>query len=83
MTDRIFPQKTVREGAVDSVRGVENVIELYKDPEYGNDWIHEQLGLSQDYMGCFFFSLLREEFRVMSDRLDNRRARRRSELFNT
>ncbi|XP_027049468.1 anoctamin-7-like [Pocillopora damicornis] len=27
--------KTVREGAVDSVRGVENVIELYKDPEYG------------------------------------------------
>lgn len=54
MTDRIFPQKTVREGAVDSVRGVENVIELYKDPEYGNDWIHEQLGLSQDYMGCFF-----------------------------
>lgn len=37
VTDRIFPQKTVREGAVDSVRGVENVIELYKDPEYGND----------------------------------------------
>lgn len=58
MTDRIFPQKTVREGAVDSVRGVENVIELYKDPEYGNDWIHEQLGLSQDYMGCFFFFFL-------------------------
>ena len=31
----IFPQKTVREGAVDSVRGNEAVIELYKDPEYG------------------------------------------------
>lgn len=27
--------KTVREGAVDSQRGKENCIELYKDPEYG------------------------------------------------
>ena len=31
----ISSQKTVREGAVDSVRGVEAAIELYKDPEYG------------------------------------------------
>ena len=39
-----FPsQKTVREGAVDSVRGVEAAIELYKDPEYGT--ARSRLGL--------------------------------------
>ena len=48
----ISSQKTVREGAVDSVRGVEAAIELYKDPEYGT-------GRSQ--LGLFFF---RQDFRI-------------------
>jgi len=56
----ISSQKTVREGAVDSVRGVEAAIELYKDPEYGTD--RSQLGL---FFLSFHFGFLSIHFRFV------------------